>query len=52
MAAPDKMTALGPGAFASIPPNLHHYAMAKGETVIQIDAVNLRTMLMVKGKKV
>ncbi|MFN2529069.1 MAG: cupin domain-containing protein [Candidatus Baltobacteraceae bacterium] len=43
MAGPDKMTALGPGAFASVPPNLHHYAIAKGETVIQIDALGPRT---------
>ena len=46
----DKMTALPAGAFASVPAGLHHYAMAKGETVIQIDAVGPRTMVPVKGK--
>jgi len=25
-----------PGSFISIPPNMHHYAFAKGETVVQV----------------
>lgn len=50
MGAPDKMTALTAGAFASVPANLHHYAVTKGETVIQIDAVGPRSMVPVKGK--
>lgn len=48
MAAPDKMKALPPGAYVSLPPNLHHYAMAKGETVIQLDAIGPQTMVMIK----
>ncbi|GAC1656235.1 MAG: cupin domain-containing protein [Vulcanimicrobiaceae bacterium] len=51
MEGPDKMTALPAGAFASVPANLHHYAMAKGETVIQIDAIGPRTMVLTKMKK-
>ncbi len=50
MAAPDKMSALPAGAYASIPAMLHHYAMAKGETVIQIEAMGPRTMVMLKNK--
>lgn len=50
MGSPDKMTALTAGAFASVPANLHHYAMTKGETVIQIDAIGPRTMVPVKAK--
>lgn len=30
------MTALGPGADAQMPTRMHHYAMSKGETVIQV----------------
>jgi quercetin dioxygenase-like cupin family protein len=30
------MTALGPGAFARMPRNVHHYATAKGETIFQL----------------
>lgn len=30
------MTALGPGGFARMPKMMHHSAMAKGETVIQV----------------
>lgn len=49
--AADKMTTLPPGAFLSLPPSLHHHAMTKGETVIQIDAIGPRTMVPVKMKK-
>lgn len=47
----DKMTALPAGSFVSVPAKLHHYAMTKGETVIQIDAIGPRTMVPVKMKK-
>lgn len=30
------MQALPPGSFVPVPPHLHHYAMAKGETVVQV----------------
>ncbi|HYL26530.1 MAG TPA: cupin domain-containing protein [Candidatus Nitrosotalea sp.] len=33
------MTALGPGSVASVPANLHHYAMSKGETVIEVSGI-------------
>ena len=33
------LTALGPGAFARMPRNMHHYAMAKGETIFQLHAM-------------
>ncbi len=45
-----KMTAVPTGGFVSVPANLHHYAMAKGETILQIDAIGPRTMMMVKPK--
>ena len=32
------MTALGPGGYAKMPKMMHHYAMAKGETIIHISA--------------
>lgn len=46
-----KMIAIPTGGFVSVPANLHHYAMAKGETVIQIDSMGPRTMTAVKSKK-
>lgn len=30
------MKALPPGSFAPVPPHVHHYAVAKGETVVQV----------------
>ena len=30
------MSALAPGAYAMMPKTMHHYAMAKGETIIQV----------------
>jgi quercetin dioxygenase-like cupin family protein len=30
------MTSMAPGAYALMPKTLHHYAMAKGETIIQL----------------
>ena len=32
-----KMTALAPGSYAKMPETMRHYAMAKGETAIQIN---------------
>jgi quercetin dioxygenase-like cupin family protein len=34
-----KMLALTPGSYASIPPGTPHYAMAKGETIVQVNGV-------------
>jgi quercetin dioxygenase-like cupin family protein len=34
-----KMIALTPGSYASIPAETPHYAMAKGETVVQVNGV-------------
>lgn len=31
-----KMSSFSPGAFAYLEPTVHHYAMAKGDTVIQL----------------
>jgi uncharacterized RmlC-like cupin family protein len=30
------MQAMPPGSFVAMPPRMHHYAMAKGETVVQV----------------
>ena len=32
----EKMNEFAPGSFAYLEPTVHHYAMAKGETVIQL----------------
>jgi quercetin dioxygenase-like cupin family protein len=45
-----KMLALPAGSFVSIPPNVHHFAMAKGATFIQINSVGPRSMTPVKAK--
>jgi len=42
-----KMTALPPGSFVSIPANVHHYAMTKGEAVIQLSGMGPFTMTSV-----
>lgn len=39
-----KLKELGPGTFASIPANVHHYAMTKTETIIQIHGVGPSSM--------
>jgi quercetin dioxygenase-like cupin family protein len=38
------MVALGPGSVASVPAGLHHYAMAKGETIIEISGIGPDTL--------
>ncbi len=43
-----QMKALPAGTFASIPPNVPHYAMAKEETVIQIEGIGPETMTPAK----
>ncbi len=32
----NKMTALPPGSFAYLDPDMHHYAMASGEVIVQV----------------
>jgi hypothetical protein len=34
-----KMSEFAPGSFAYLEPTVHHYAMAKGETVIQLHGI-------------
>jgi len=45
---PQKMVALGAGSFGSIPANVHHYAMTKVPTIIEITSVGPRTMIAAK----
>lgn len=40
-----KMTPLNAGTFVSVPANLHHYAMTKTDTVIQIEGIGPETMM-------
>jgi len=41
-----KMLALTPGSFVSIPSGTPHYAMAKGETVVQVNGVGGSSMTL------
>lgn len=41
---------VGPGTFVSIPANLHHYAMTKMPTVVQIEGTGPMSMTVVGGK--
>jgi quercetin dioxygenase-like cupin family protein len=43
-----KMKPLGPGSFVVVPAKLHHYAMTKVDTVIQIEGIGPETMIAVK----
>ena len=43
-----KLKALPPGAYVSIPPNLAHYAMAKGPTVVDVSGVGPESTTAVK----
>jgi quercetin dioxygenase-like cupin family protein len=45
---PAKMVALPAGSFVAIPANVHHYAMAKGDTIIQLNDVGPWAMNAVK----
>ncbi len=44
-----KMTTLGPGSFAALPANVHHYGVTKGETVLELHGIGPESMVMVKG---
>lgn len=50
VADPSKMTALPTGSFVSIPKGLHHFAMAKGDTIVEIATMGPRSMTAVKPK--
>ena len=43
-----KMTALPAGSYVSVPKALAHYALAKGETIIQITGMGPSSMTMLK----
>lgn len=49
-ADPSKAKELPAGSFFSVPKGLHHYAMTKGDTIIEISAMGPRSMTMVKPK--
>lgn len=42
-----KMTALPVGAFAAVPAGVHHYAVAKGDTILELTGMGPMTMEMV-----
>jgi quercetin dioxygenase-like cupin family protein len=44
---PSKMVTLPAGSFVSVPIGVHHYAMARGVTVIQIHGMGPRSMTFV-----
>ncbi len=43
-----KGTPLGPGSFLEMPPNVHHWAAAKGETIVELHGIGPETMVMLK----
>lgn len=43
-----KMLALTAGSYASIPSGTPHYAMAKGETVVQVNGVGSTSMTLIR----
>lgn len=45
---PAKMVTLPAGAFVELPAGLHHYAMCKGETVVEVHGIGPDVMNMVK----
>jgi quercetin dioxygenase-like cupin family protein len=45
---PASMLALTPGSYASIPAGTPHYAVAKGDTVVQVNGVGPASMTLVK----
>jgi quercetin dioxygenase-like cupin family protein len=44
----NSMVTLSPGSFVSIPAGLAHYAIAKGETVLQVTGVGPASMTLIK----
>lgn len=45
-----KMIELPAGSFVSVPGGVHHYAMAKGDTIIQIHGMGPQSMTMLPSK--
>lgn len=45
-----KMSEASAGTFISIPKGLHHYAMAKADSIVEISAMGPRSMNMLKQK--
>ena len=45
---PAKTTALPAGSFLFVPAMMHHYAIAKGETIVQISGSGQRTFNLMK----
>jgi quercetin dioxygenase-like cupin family protein len=45
---PASMLALTPGSHASIPAGTPHYAIAKGDTVVQVNGVGPASMTLLK----
>jgi quercetin dioxygenase-like cupin family protein len=43
-----KMTALPAGSFVAVPAGVHHYATARGDTIIQLSGMGPMTMVEVK----
>jgi quercetin dioxygenase-like cupin family protein len=43
-----KMTTLPAGAFVAIPPNVNHYGMAKGDTILEVHGIGPSTINIVK----
>jgi quercetin dioxygenase-like cupin family protein len=46
--APASMLTLTPGSYASIPAGTPHYAIAKGETVVQVNGVGPASITLLK----
>ncbi len=45
---PSKMLPLGPGSVASVPAGLHHYAVSKGDTIIEVSGIGPDTLTPVR----
>ena len=45
---PSKTVALPAGSFVAIPANLPHYAMAKGETIVEVHGIGPATVTLIK----
>jgi quercetin dioxygenase-like cupin family protein len=43
-----KLTALTPGTYVAIPPNLPHYGQAKGATILEVHGIGPDKFVMVK----
>ncbi|HEV3152179.1 MAG TPA: cupin domain-containing protein [Candidatus Baltobacteraceae bacterium] len=48
---PSRMTELGPGSFMTVAAKVHHYALIKTPTIIQVEGLGPQTMTMVHRTK-